>query len=834
MRNHVEARVLSVTGAETCNPSVTVEIDGVEYTLALPAVLAIGIVPPCLPCVVVTLPDGGVLVHISRRYLLERAYGKEGRALFKVLSMVPVPESNAIDCLVQESAYNFTYRLLAGKAHCKFMVGDEVELDYKLYPDDYCESVMELSPIYGHVDVEFVTPDMLCASCGNAVLELTVRKCLARPDTPDKYNMKRQVSGRNNLWMFSLANIIKESLDGARVAKDCNSLVELCAAYLTLEMFIRTNDSVLSVFPVANRIDLLHKNSREIRNCGETSVAIWLMSCDDFGKYLEEQILLVTEEKSSEVCFAAIATVMNYRPDYYELYGREFARFTVYANAVNQDSAIVSALREELNCHVARLMKVYNEQIHVLQELPHKNGIRNLCWLLSMQIVLYSNLADREKRQIKYVQLCRYAGYLLSRDRTNPQSIELAKETLTRGAELLYKEIDCDLTLLDVPDNTHLVPLIEKICHATLREYGHDRVYCDNGIVIFGRDGIRVYPPALLEPEKDLSDCRVLYNMLYGRIKLCSQVYKGLNGLNDKNIETAVNGWSLIYMKRRDSSTSARSLVRKDCIITYTGTTQLERNVFMFDYTDKNTGKQYGCLLSVEEMFNVPGCTADGLLEKSDTIPALTITRASELTFQVSIKDLVQRDIQKGVEPGDAFTVQALRTYSGDRLLYGVNGAVCRTDCPGNVEERKFYTVRVLSVSPDATLPVEVEIICPSPYTFDAVAVNERVVAEYIKGHRGKPYDMCTRNLIMELVYMVDTMSYLPQSAQKRHINYQFAKLFASIERSSFSYMYDWLIKIMKTKNRDQKSNIPTTDAVRRFPRIGKAWNRYLATQEKI
>lgn len=350
-------------------------------------------------------------------------------------------------------------------------------------------------------------------------------------------------------------------------------------------------------------------------------------------------------------------------------------------------------------------------------------------------------------------------------------------------------------------------------------------VYLDKGAILFDAQGVHLYPKAHLLPGSNLSDCNTLYSILKVKVNLCSQIVRGIDGLNLPDMAGAGAAWKKLFW-RRDEQREKRKLTLPDGFyrLTYKGLSKTSNWLGYFIYTDKGVDEPQHCVLHTNRIFQVPGGTLEGLFTIGDEITAQVFSCEEFSGYQIDLRNQIQHNLASQIEAGDVFIAKGLERKDGRFYLYGNNGVLCSCPDADSWVVGKYYQVivphRNLFTAPD----IDGDILGEDYQPFDALEVNNQMIKNFLEKHARCPYSRISRVFATELMFSLDRIADFAGTDRKRYSFYQFIKLIACIEHSKLSYLYDHILLIMEKHQKGQRilaEELPE-DFVTKYPRLLK------------
>lgn len=555
MKTRITVPIIAIDQENGLKLSATVNIDGAVCSVPLPVFISDKILPGSLPLIIYHLPGGNRKIRLDNRFLLESLYGVYGYLQFKIEDIQRSCYQSVVVVTVTDLYYDFEYSLLMNMFDYTPCLGDIVELEYRIMDDAQCEAVLVLCQPYRHVESVYLSPQTCFAELKDKTLEIWFNKFVDSPLTTNSILMLRQVKECNNLWLLTFASMLKEVMERMEENGEIGRMESLVRGYMRLEVFIRTDARLHARLTGDKRMNVVRKADMEIAYCKSFFKALQFTHPDTVIDYLKGYTGIDFADSLTRCPdYMALSIAMTLHPELIEKCAVDLATFILYGAAVHVELPGLIRLRGILDNYVNRIITELNGKIHLRGELPAADEIYKAFRLLVILLYTAENTGGR-LQNVRYSQLCRFGVYAYSIFGGGHEW--LPKLLLKKSIEFLYSRPGFKITLQDIVGGD-LEPLLDRIGRSRSIPVGKSKTYDDNGTVVFDSNGIRVYPSILTDPTKDISDYKVLYNMLYGRITLCSQVYFGLNGLNDKSIEKASDAWALLYMKRKNTINTSK------------------------------------------------------------------------------------------------------------------------------------------------------------------------------------------------------------------------------------------------------------------------------------
>ena len=137
-----------------------------------------------------------------------------------------------------------------------------------------------------------------------------------------------------------------------------------------------------------------------------------------------------------------------------------------------------------------------------------------------------------------------------------------------------------------------------------------------------------------------LTDCNTLYSILKVKVNLCSQIVRGIDGLNLPDMAGAGAAWKKLFW-RRDEQREKRKLTLPDGFyrLTYKGLSKTSNRLGYFIYTDKGVDEPQHCVLHTNRIFQVPGGTLEGLFTIGDEITAQVFSCEEFSGYQIDLRN---------------------------------------------------------------------------------------------------------------------------------------------------------------------------------------------------
>ena len=824
MKEFIALKPLEITIDSIGIHRYAVELAGDRYQVPLAPSQLCKPLPDIVHCVIMKTDTGIEEIRQDRFFLLKQFYGLEGFARFTVHKIDDDPQFVAVQVTVKDE-YGLLHTLMIRKGSCQVVFGQGIDCRYRLVRSKEYDGVLKLQPSVGMENMNFVSPRNLLALCGhNSLLKSCFFRLRNAVGENPKIKMSHQIVTKNNLWVFTFANGVRKLLDESLEEKDWPYIYELCNGYLQLEEELRSNTIYLSSFNEDRKAEFLRKAAFEIVYCKSLLGAMALIRDNTFDRFCQEVLKkLQSGEPVSPEMFGIIVEACNNKPELLEANILTIAWIAFWGSPIPRvDIPSLQTLNSIIDAHVnLRVMKM-NGKLN-LEAIPVPDDELEILERLIGVQVLTKGIMTPPTQILKLAQIARFASYH-SAGADYYRSYPLSRSIAYKSLDLLCGISAVNFGQRDL-ESDDLSGFIIKLASTRMQPLKKEFVYLDKGAILFDAQGVHLYPKAHLLPGSNLSDCNTLYSILKVKVNLCSQIVRGIDGLNLPDMAGAGAAWKKLFW-RRDEQREKRKLTLPDGFyrLTYKGLSKTSNRLGYFIYTDKGVDEPQHCVLHTNRIFQVPGGTLEGLFTIGDEITAQVFSCEEFSGYQIDLRNQIQHNLASQIEAGDVFIAKGLERKDGRFYLYGNNGVLCSCPDADSWVVGKYYQVivphRNLFTAPD----IDGDILGEDYQPFDALEVNNQMIKNFLEKHARCPYSRISRVFATELMFSLDRIADFAGTDRKRYSFYQFIKLIACIEHSKLSYLYDHILLIMEKHQKGQRilaEELPE-DFVTKYPRLLK------------